>query len=81
MPPSFGAAWDSLDIEFGSFLKDSWMFLGDSFLDVSNQNMIVYEFNTSRINFFQNKHVKLDETRLGTLGHFMAYFSIVMDIL
>ena len=40
------------------------MVLGDVFLDVSNLNMIIYDFRTCNMNFIQKKHVKLDETCL-----------------
>ena len=80
MPPSFGAAWDSLDIEFGSFLKDPWMVLGVVCPDVSNPNMLVYEFRTTHMNFIQNKHVKLEETYIDTQGRFKANLSNVMDV-
>ena len=81
IPPYFGAAWDSLDIEFGFFLKVSSMALGDNFLDVFNPNTIVYEINISHITFIQNKHVKLNETCLDTQGHFKAHLSNIMNVL
>ena len=57
------------------------MVLGDVFLDVSNPNMIVYEFNTSHMNFIKNKHVKLDKTCIDTQDHFKANLSIFMTVL
>ena len=57
------------------------MVLGDNFLDVSNKITILYKFNTSDRNFIQNKHIKIDETRLDVQGHFKAYLLNVMDVL
>ena len=56
------------------------MVLGDVCPDVSNPNMIVYEFITSHMNFTQNKHVKLDETCLDTQGRFKETLANVMDV-
>ena len=81
MPPSFGAAWDNLDIEFWSFLKDPLMVHGDNFQEFSNPNTIFYEFNTSHIIFILNEHIKLNETSLGTQGHFKVHLSNIMDVL
>ena len=67
--------------QLGSFLKDPWIVLGNNFTDVSNLNIIVYEFDTSHINVIQNEHVKLDETCLDTRGHFQARLSNIMDVL
>ena len=53
---------DNLGNQLGSFLKDPWMVLGDIFPDVSNKNMLVYDFRTSDLNFILNEHVKLYKT-------------------
>ena len=66
---------------FGSFLKDPLMVLGDIWLDVFNQNMIEYNFRTYHMNFNQNKHVKLDEIYIDTQGRLKANLSNVMDVL
>ena len=71
----------SLGTNFGYFLRDSCMVLGDVFPDISNLNMLIYEFRTSHKNFTQNKYVELDEKFLDTRGHFKANFSNVMDVL
>ena len=46
----------------GSFLKDPWLVLGEFYLDVSNLNMLVYEFRTSHINIIKNEQARLDKT-------------------
>ena len=79
LPP--GSAWDSLHTDFGSFLKDPLVVLGDNFPDDSNPNIIFYKFNTSHMNFIQNEHVKLDETCLDTQGLFKENLSNIMDVL
>ena len=43
--------------------------------------MIFYDFRTYHMNFIQKKHRKLDETCLGTQGHFKAHVSNVMEVL
>ena len=57
------------------------MVLGDNFPDVSNPNTTLFNFNTSHINFIQNKYVKLDETRLDVQGRLKAYLSKALDVL
>ena len=57
------------------------MVLGDNFPDVSNSITIFYKFNTSQMNFIQNEHIKLDETRLDVQSHFKAYLLNIMDVL
>ena len=66
---------------FGSFLKDSWLFIGNIYLDVSNPNMTVYDFKTSHMNFIKNENIKLDKTCVETQGHFKATCSNIMDVL
>ena len=56
------------------------MVLGDVFLDVSNPNMLVYEFKTSHLNFIPKEHIKLNETYQDTQGRFMTNLSNIMDI-
>ena len=75
------ALFDSLRHHEGSLMKDSWMVLGDVFPEVSNPNMLVYNFTTSHMKFIPNKHVKLDITRIDTQSHFKANLSNVMDVL
>ena len=70
-----------LVLNFGFFLKDPRMVLGGTFPDVSNPNITLYEFWTTHMKFIKNRHVKLDETRLDTQGHFKAHLSNVMDVL
>ena len=55
-----------MHVTFGSFLKDPLMVLGDICPDVSNPNMLVYDFSTCHMNFIQNELVKLDETCIDT---------------
>ena len=62
----------NLDTNFGSSLKEPWMVLGDVYLDVSNQIILLYKFSTSHINFTQNKHVELDETFFGHTKFFQG---------
>ena len=44
-------------------------------------NMTVYKFNTFDMNFIQNEHVKLNETRLDVQGQLNIYLSNTLDIL
>ena len=74
------AVLGSLDTYFGSFLKDPWMVLGDVFPDVSNPNMIKYEFSTFKMNFTQNEPVKLDETCLDTHKHIEPHMRHIGDL-
>ena len=57
------------------------MVLADVHPDVSNPDLIVYEFITFHVNFTQYKNIKLDETFLDTQGHFKANLLNVMDVL
>ena len=57
------------------------MVLGDVFQDVSNPNILVYDFSTSHMNFIQNEHVKLNETGIDTQGRFKRKLSNVIDVL
>ena len=43
--------------------------------------MIVYNFNTSNMNFIQNEHVKLNQTLLDVQGRLKAYLSNIFDVL
>ena len=79
--PSSGSAWDSLNTDFGSILKDPLVVLGDNFPDVFNPNTTFYKLNTYHMNLIQNEHVKLDETRLDVQGQLKTYLSNVMDVL
>ena len=56
------------------------MVFGDVFPNISNPNMIVYEFITYHINFMKSGHIKLDETCLDTQGLFKAHLSNVIDV-
>ena len=71
----------SVDIKFGSFLKDPLLVLGDVFPDVSRTNMTLYEFNTSHMNFDPKQTRKLDETCLDIQGRSKAHLSNIMDVL
>ena len=51
IPSVGGTALDSVGHKHGSFLKDPWLVLGDSLPDVSNKNIIIYEFRTSHMSF------------------------------
>ena len=53
---------------------------GDNFPDVSNPNMIIYEFWTYHMNFIQYKHVKVNKTFIDTQDRFKANLSNVMDV-
>ena len=51
------------------------------YLDVFNQNVIVYEFRNFHINLIQNKHVKLDETYIDRQGRFKENLLNIMKVL
>ena len=70
----------SVGHKHGSFFKDSWLILGDVFLDVSNLNMILYEFITAHMNFTENEHVKHDEALLNIQGYLKSHYSNDMDV-
>ena len=53
------------------------MVLGDVFPDVSNPNMLIYNFRTSHMNFIQNERVKLNKT---CLVHKVISIANVMDV-
>ena len=57
------------------------MVLRDVSADVSNQNVILYDFRTYHMNIIQNKYIKLDETCLDIQGRFKANLSNIMDVL
>ena len=57
------------------------MVLGDIFPDVSNPNMILYEFITLHLNFIQKEHVKFNETCLNVQGRLKTYLSNTLDVL
>ena len=76
-----GPGPDNLGSREGFFLKDPWLVLGDFHSDVSNQNMFVYEFRTSHMNFIKNEHLKLYETCKYTQGRSEANLSNVTDVL
>ena len=54
---------------------------GDNFPDVSNPNMIFYKFETFHMNFIQNEHIKLADSRLNVNGRLKAYLSNALDVL
>ena len=81
LPQSIGAGLDSFWLNEGSFLKDPWLVLGDVCPDVSNPNIIVFDFRISYINFIKNEHIKLDETCQDTQGHFKANLLNVTDVI
>ena len=57
------------------------MVLGDNFLEFSNPKTIIYNIKISHINFIQNEHVKLAETRIVAQGNLKAYLSNALDVL
>ena len=57
------------------------MVLRNNFPDVSNLNTTFYKFNTYHMNFIENEHVKLDETRLNVQGLLKPYLSNALDVL
>ena len=81
LPSVGGLPLGSFGHQHRSFLKEPCLVLGDVFPDVFNPNMIVYDFNTSQMNFIRNEHVKLDETCLDTQGNFKAHLSNIMYVL
>ena len=48
--------------------------------DVSNTNILSYEFRTYNVSFIKNEHLKLDETCIDTQGYFKANLLNVMDV-
>ena len=80
--PSFASViWGRLGHQLGSFLKDPWIVLGDVYPDVSNPNIIVYDFRTYKMNFIQNAQVKVDKTCLETQSRSKPNLSNTMDVL
>ncbi len=71
----------SFSHQHGSILKDPWLVLGGVLPDVSNPNIILYDFINSHLYLIKNEYVKLDETCPDTQCHFKVYLLNVVDVM